>query len=250
MSTYKGFAHYYDRLMEDVDYDMWVDYLEKIFDTNDTPITTVLEIACGTGNVSNRLAKRGYTVYAADRSEDMLALAQDKALEMGARVRYLHQDMRDIRLDAPVDCIICVCDGMNYILDDDDMEKVCKGVYNNLNAGGLFAFDMNSHYKISEIIGSNTFGHSGEEISYVWENYYDSGTRICEYYLTFFEKVDANLYRKFEETHRQKAYLTGEMEKLLKKNKLKIIGVYGAFTFESPGEGCERVQYVVKRDSI
>lgn len=250
MSIYEGFAYYYDRLMEDVDYDMWVDYLEKIFKTKGTPVRSILEIACGTGKISNRLAKRGYTVYAADRSENMLALAQDKALEMGARVRYLHQDMRDIRLDGPVDCIICVCDGMNYILNDNDMEKVFKGVYRNLKAGGLFAFDMNSHYKISEKIGGGTFGHSGEEISYVWENYYDPDTRICESYLTFFEKVDTNLYRKFEEIHKQKAYLTDEVEKLLKKNKLRIIDLYEAFTFESPGEGCERVQYVATRDFI
>jgi ubiquinone/menaquinone biosynthesis C-methylase UbiE len=250
MNAYKNFAYYYDLLMDEVDYDGWVDYLEEIFKASGISISTILEIGCGTGNIANRLAERGYKVIASDISDDMLTLAQDKAIEMGVKVNYVHQDMRDIRLNNPVDCIICVCDGINYILSNDDLEKVFKGVHRNLNSNGLFVFDINSHYKISTVIGNNTFGYSGEEICYIWENYYNPKTRICDYYLTFFKRIEGDMYHRFEETHRQKAYLIQEMEKQLIKCGFKVEGVYQTFTFEKPGEKSERINFTARRDFV
>lgn len=250
MSYYGEMARYYDILMADVDYRKWVEYLEEVFKVLGYKPENILEIASGTGNISNILAQKGYKVIASDISEDMLTIAQSKAMDMGVKVTYIHQDMREILINTPVDCVVCVCDGINYILDERDLKKVFKGVHKALKEKGIFIFDVHSEYKLCSVIGNNTFGESREDISYLWENYYDPNTKICEFYLTFFVKTPGGLYRRFEETHMQRAYSVEEVCRMLKECGFKVEGVFDAFTFHEPREKSERINFIVTRDNI
>ncbi len=250
MSCYGEMARYYDVLMSDVDYERWVEYLERLMASLGQRPENILEIGCGTGNIANILARKGYRVMASDISEDMLAVAQAKAHDMGVKVTYIHQDMRYIRLNAPVDCVVSVCDGINYILKDEDLKRVFKGVYNVLGEKGIFIFDINSRYKLSEIIGDNTFGESGEDISFLWENSYDPDTAICEFHLTFFVKTKDGLYSRFEESHSQRAYSVEEICGCLQECGFRVAGIYEAFTLGNPGEESERINFVAVRDNI
>lgn len=244
MPLYGELARYYDLLMGDVDYEGWVEYLEDIFKKYGYRPRRVLEIACGTGNISNILARKGYEVIASDISEDMLAVAQAKALDTGVRVTYIQQDMRNIQLASPVDCVLCICDGINYILNERELRKVFKGVYGALKKQGLFIFDISSRYKLENIIGNNTFGESREDISYLWENYYDPESRTCEFNLTYFVKEKDNLYRKYQDVHIQRAYLVEELEGLLKECGFTVKGIYEAFTYKKPNPTSERINFI------
>ncbi len=244
--SYSGFAYIYDRLMQDIDYDAWVDYIEAIFDRCGVTPKLVLELACGTGNICCRMAQRGYDMIGIDLSQDMLNIAVPKAEEKDLDILYLQQDMREFELYGTVDAVLCLIDSVNYITQEKDLIQVFKLVRNYLNPGGLFIFDINSAHKLKEIIGSNTFVVNEDDIFYVWENNYDEKDEICEFFLTFFVK-EGRKYNRIDEYHREKAYSTCVIKDCLKKAGLYLVDIYEPFSFQKPMEKSERIFFVAQR---
>ena len=119
MESYTDFAYIYDKLI-DQDYEKWADYIEEIFKTHNVNPKLVLDLGCGTGSITNILAKRGYDMIGVDLSSDMLNVARDKAMEDGLDVLYLCQDIREFELYGTVDAIICTLDVLNYITEPED----------------------------------------------------------------------------------------------------------------------------------
>lgn len=246
MESYSGFAYVYDRLMQDVDYDGWTDYIEAIFKRYKTSPVNIADLACGTGNITNRLAQRSYNLIGVDISADMLQIAQEKAASIGVEVIYLNQDIRELLLPTELDAILCICDGINYITDEIDLIKVFRAVHEHLKKDGLFIFDISSYYKLSHILGQNTFAENYEEVSYIWENYFDENRKICDFDLTIFMK-EKGLYRKYEESHSQKAYQEEEILSLIKQIEFKRTDVFDAFSFNKPKKSSERLYFVCQK---
>ncbi len=243
LKAYGAFANVYDELMYDVNYDSWVEYLENIFKHYNKNPRYIAELACGTGNITNKLAKKGYNLIGVDISEDMLSVAQDKAIDEGIQVIYLNRDMRNFELPTHLDAILCICDGFNYILKDSELEGIFENSYKHLAEEGIFIFDLSSYYKISEILGNHTFAENLQDTSYIWENYFDEKTRICEMELTIFKKQDS-YYKKSQEKHIQRAYKEEEVTALLNGVGFRTVNTYNAFTFYKPDEESERIYYV------
>ena len=154
------------------------------------------------------LAEAGFDMIGVDNSEDMLELAMEKRLVSGHDILYLLQDMQEFELYGTVGAIVSVCDSINYITDEEELLEVFRLANNYLDPHGIFLFDFNTEYKYREILGDNTFAEEREECSFIWENYYDPEEEINEYELTLFvrEEEDPELYRRYQETHFQKAY--------------------------------------------
>ena len=111
MNAYTSLAEAYDRLTWDVDYSRILDFLEALLQARGKHPQTVLDLACGTGSLSVLLAKRGYRVIGADMSEDMLAVASEKANELEENVPFfICQRMERLTLPEPVDCVVCCLD--------------------------------------------------------------------------------------------------------------------------------------------
>jgi SAM-dependent methyltransferase len=243
--AYSAFSLVYDTLMEDVDYIGWADYIEKIFEKEHMKPVNMAELACGTGNLTNILANRGYHLLGTDISSDMLFIAREKSIEGSGSITYLQQDMKEMSLPTELDVILCVCDGFNYILDNKDLEDIFAKVKKHLKKDGLFIFDISSHYKLKNILGNNTYAENYDEVSYIWENYYDEEESICDFDLTIFVEEDG-LYRKFEEKHSQRAYKIDEIGEILKKAGFSSINVYDGYSFNSPKEESERISFVCR----
>ena len=243
MESYTDFAYIYDKLI-DQDYEKWADYIEEIFKTNDKKPSLVLDLGCGTGNITNILAKRGYDMIGIDISPDMLNVARDKAADGGQDVLYLCQDIREFELYGTVDAIICTLDVLNYITEPEDLKHVFSLVKNYLNPDGIFIFDINTEYKLKNVLGNNTFIYEENGIFYTWENEYDKN--ISTQYLTFFAENEDGLYERFDETHVHRAYKTDEIKKMLLENGLSFEVDYKLFTFENSDETCEKKVMVSK----
>lgn len=241
---YKDFARLYDDLMDDFDYEEWFLYIEKIFEKYKVNPRTLLEMACGTGNLSFHLGKKGYKLTCFDLSDEMLAIA-NKKLRGFKNVKILRQNMVDFDLKKRYDCILSVCDSINYILEDSSLFSVFQNAYNHLEDGGIFIFDINSKYKLQNIIGNNIFLEDRDNIFYTWENIYDINTDICEFFLTFFYEEDKGLFRRADEYHRERAYSIDEITKALKSVGFSNIDIYDAFNLNKPNEKSERINFVV-----
>ena len=245
MTIYHNLATIYDKLMEDVDYQAWTEYLIKLM--NLPKGSTIVELGCGTGNIAIPLAKRGYKVIGVDNSPDMLTVAKDKSIRLGTALELLLQDVRMLNLgNTKADCVIFPCDGLNYITVESEILTVFNKVHSLLKEKGIFLFDINSYFKIKDSIGDNDFNHVDEDLCYIWESSFDEKTSIGEWDITFFVKEGAK-YQRFEETHRQKAYTTEFMEKSLKDSGFEGINVFEWLKLDSPRKNAERIQFLAKK---
>ena len=208
MEAYTSFARVYDTFMDNVPYKEWADYLGKILKEYGIDDGLVLDLGCGTGNMTEMLASSGYDMIGVDNAEEMLEIAMEKKVESGHDILYLLQDMREFELYGTVRAVISACDSVNYITDDEDLTEVFRLVNNYLDPEGLFVFDFNTEYKYREILGEQTIAEDREECSFIWDNYYDKDERINEYELPLFvrDEEQPQLYRKYQEEHFQRAY--------------------------------------------
>ena len=74
---YENFARVYDTFMDNVPYDAWAGYLIRKLKKEGIADGLVLDLGCGTGQMTRRLADAGYDMIGADGSADMLQIAQE-----------------------------------------------------------------------------------------------------------------------------------------------------------------------------
>ena len=248
MEAYTSFAAVYDTFMDNIPYEEWEKYLKSLLYEYGVREGLVLELGCGTGNMTEILAQSGYDMIGVDNAEEMLEIAIEKRMKSGLDILYLQQDMREFELYGTVKAIVSVCDSVNYILEEEELEEVFRLVNNYLDPGGVFIFDFNTVYKYREILGDQTIAENRDECSFIWDNYYYEEERINEYELSLFiREGDSELYRKYQETHFQKAYDLETMKRLITQSGLEYITAYDAFTKEAPTRVSERI-YVIARE--
>jgi SAM-dependent methyltransferase len=246
---YRKFSLVYDEMMAGVDYQRWADYVYDLASPCRN-IEKILDIACGTGNLTFALAKKGCDVTGIDVSSDMIAIARAKLLDSAEeygeykglkeyKVRFLVQDMRMIDLEIQYDLVVCACDGMNYLLDINDLRNACVSVRNVLHSGGVFIFDISSEYKLREIIGDNTFTENFVNSSYIWENCWDEEKKLSYQNLTIFYRK-GQMYEKIEEQHIQKAHSEAEISDCLLEQGFSDIRFYDAFSLAPAKKDSER----------
>lgn len=241
MQSYGEFAYIYDKLMNlDIDYKKMSDYIEAVFDRCSVKPDLVLDLACGTGSLTNELAIKGYNMIGIDISADMLSVAQQK----NSNILFLNQDMIKFELYGTVDAVVCMTDSINYITSDKDLEDVFLLVKNYLNPGAPFIFDINTKFKLSKIIGDNTFTFDNEDILYVWQNKWNSKTSIADFYLSFFIRQKYGLYRRFDEHHRQRAYSKDFILELLLKCGFKHFEAFDYLSFNMPKKDSSKYVFV------
>lgn len=243
MEQYTTLAYLYDHLMDHIDYKNITDYIVKIFKIYNLNPETILDLACGTGTITTELYRKGFRMIGTDISCDMLEVASSKS---NNQILYLCQDMRNLELNNKVDAVICMFDSLNYITSYRDIKNIFKKVSAYLNDNGLFIFDMNTEYKLSQILGRNTYTYSDDKTTYIWENEYNKRNKICNFYLTFFVKEN-ELYRKYEEQHSEKGYSIDEIEYALSDAGFRLKKKFKDYTFTKGTESCQRITYVAAK---
>ena len=175
----------------------------------------------------------------------MLSRAMDS--DEGRGIMYLNQDMRELDLYSTIGTAVSICDSINYLLEDEDLDDAFAGVSKFLYPGGIFIFDCNTSYKYRESIGESTIAEAGEDVSFIWENYYDEEENVNEYDLTLFIKREDGLYERAEETHLQRGIEVSDIERLAEKCGLEIVLIADSDTEEEVKEETERIYAVLRK---
>ena len=171
--AYGEFARVYDMFQDNVDYQTWGQWLKQQLEAQGITNGLVLDLGCGTGTMTEILAEAGYDMIGVDNSGEMLAEAMEKRVESGHDILYLLQDMQEFELYGTVRAVVSVCDSLNYITEEEELEHVFALVNNYLDPQGIFLFDMNTVYKYQTMIGNTTIAENRDEGSFIWENSYD-----------------------------------------------------------------------------
>ena len=272
MNTYRGFAAAYDSFMDDVPYDEWAGNLLGILKKYNISGGTIVELGCGTGKMTARLAEAGYSMIGIDLSEEMLEIAEDQLHEdaestgkymidgpeddaggltaENRRIIYTCQDMRDFSIFGEADAVISVCDSMNYLIEEDDLRRTLDCAYEALRPGGLMVFDMKTEACYMEM-GDDTYTDSRDQGLLIWANEYDAVSRINSYDIELFWKDEEDLgqdgYHRYFEQHFQRAYSVETVGRLMEETGLELLEVLDADTMGTYDEESLRLYYVAVR---
>lgn len=247
-NTYVDFASVYDELMDNIPYDEWFSYLHSLLIEYGISNGLVADIGCGTGTISELLSENGYEVIGTDISTSMLEMANAKRIANKSNTIYVCQDMRELSLHFKANAIISICDCINYILSLDELLQVFNKVKENLAPGGVFIFDFNTRFYYENVVGETTIAEDRDDVSFIWNNYFDSQESVNELSLSLFikENEEDNRYIKHEEFHLQRGYELNEILDIIQKSNLTLLNAYDAMTRNEPTSKSERIYIIAK----
>lgn len=247
MSSYETLAGYYDALTGDVDYQRRADFIERLMARSRVPVHTVLDLACGTGTMTAIFTQRGYELIAVDGSEDMLAMAREKASGIsGEPPVFLHQDMPKLDLYGTVEAAICCLDSLNYLTNPRDVQRTLGRLRLFIQPGGVLIFDVLSPKYLRELDGQ-VFLDEREDVYCVWRAAYERRSRICTYDMDLFTRQEGDTWRRSFECHRERAYEVEEWKAWLLEAGFTNIRTFGDCRMSAPREDEGRIYFCANR---
>lgn len=245
MKAYDALAGHYDAFCLDVPYDEFLAFYRALFARAGIEPKLVLDLACGTGEMTLRLAKAGYEVIGADISPEMLSVAASKPCPEGAVPPvYICQPMEALDLYGTIDAAVCCLDGVGYITDKAKLARAFSRVKLFLNPGGVFIFDINSARLLRSLDGA-AFTRESEDAFCVYQGDYEEDSEIFTYTLDLFEKT-GRLYRRTTEYHRERAYEAETLKQMLLDAGFYAVGIFADRALHAPAEEEERIFFLAK----
>jgi 2-polyprenyl-3-methyl-5-hydroxy-6-metoxy-1,4-benzoquinol methylase len=206
---YDYLASFYDAFIDEEVYEQYIDYISKY-----SSVGSVLDIGCGTGNLSIQLAKLGYNVVATDLSENMLHIVSQRAQNEGLEIEVGVYDMLD-PIEYEFDLIIASMDVINHLSDLEDVEFGFTNIYNSLKENGVFIFDVLSVEFIDAFDG---YEESDEDYQFHWSSKKGDKPHSIIHTIRVEHFEEPQEIQIYEQTHEYEAY-----EKILKKVGFHIV---------------------------
>lgn len=245
---YADFASLYDELMEDVDYPQWAAYYASLMEQSGVKSgSRVTECACGTGSLTSLLCAADYQMSGVDLSQEMLSIAADKLRSKGQMIPLIRQDMRKLKLTRSQDAILCTCDGVNYLVDEQGLRSFFTAACQALRPGGVLCFDVSSYYKLSTILGNNTLTNTRGRVHYIWENAWDAKKGLLDMQLQLYARQRDESFSHVQEIQRQRAWTVDELTRALEACGFEAPLIYGDRTTKAPGGKEERLHFLAHR---
>ena len=241
MKNYEALAAVYDRLVGEVDYAAYADRIERVFARRGLSPALVLDLGCGTGQLTVELARRGYDMIGADASAEMLSRAAERARrENFPDILFLQQDMRELELYGTVGAVVSTLDCVNYLTEKADLDRTFALVHNYLDPGGLFLFDVNTPYKFRQVYGDNAYILEDEGSLCAWQNEFDEKSGLCRFYLSVFREGKDGRYTREDEEQTERCYTYEELTAALTRAGFGEIACFGSFAGDPPTDATER----------
>jgi ubiquinone/menaquinone biosynthesis C-methylase UbiE len=243
MSDYDNFAPCYDELIKaskDGVHGRY-DRLLKVY-AGDAAGKILLDIGCGTGELSEHFAALGYDVIGTDISSEMLNIAAKK--RSGKQIQYLSQNVLSLDLYGTVDIAIAARDTLNHLKNIAELQAAIEKTAFFLNPGGLFIFDFNTSHKHREKLSGKTYFYETENTFCAWDNS-DCGDRI-KMSLTIFKKNPDGHYRRFNTEIFEFTAEIKTVSAILKKCGFGV-KVFDFDNFSAPTEQTEKVVFIARK---
>ncbi|MGT2716741.1 class I SAM-dependent DNA methyltransferase [Streptococcus respiraculi] len=244
MATYETFASVYDAIMDDHLYDQWTDFSLRHFPKGKKKL---LELACGTGIQSIRFKEVGFDVTGLDLSREMLELAQQRSQKAGLAIPFLEGNMLDLSSLGQFDMVTCYSDSICYMEDEVEVGQVFQEVYQHLNEGGRFLFDVHSTYQMDKVFPGYSYHENAEDFAFVWDTYADEPPHSIVHELTFFVQEEDGRFSRMDEIHEERTYDLLTYDVLLEQAGFKHVKVYADFEDKEPTQTSARWFFVAEK---
>ncbi|WP_391202020.1 class I SAM-dependent DNA methyltransferase [Psychrobacillus sp. L4] len=238
MAMYDRFAFIYDRLMSDIPYAKYAEWVQK--EAPPSAGTKLVDIGCGTGVLSVQFAKAGYEVLGVDLSEAMLTIAQNRSAENNTSISFICQSMVELDGVEEMDVAVVAIDSLNYLNTLEEVEQTFHHIFRSLVKGGQLFFDVHSLYKMDVIYPDGPFTYEDDQVAYIWNTDLGEDQHSIYHDITFFVRDEAGYYERFEESHYQQTFPIEKYENLLKKVGFSSVFVSTSIFEEQSKEEVER----------
>lgn len=218
---FTALASVYDEIMSDVEYGEWIEFILRESGARGYPPGPVLDLGCGTGNVTIPLAARGLKMTGLDSSRSMVDVARLKAPELDWQLG----DFTSFKMERRFGLVVSVFDSLNNLLSPEQFVAAACRVREHLLSGGLFLFDVNTSVGLRDLWEGGVVEGWAGEIHYRWEHSFDRATGLA--------RVEAHCEqggRSFTEVHLERPFDPEEVVELL-----ELAGFVEIETLSYPG---------------
>jgi len=243
MPIYSAIAPFYDRLMKRDKYEIWKELIKKTIRKYRIPKTKAIDIACGTGRISEMLFDLGFEVTGIDKSIAMLRVARKKY----SKIDFICQDICKISLSDKTDFAVSFYDSLNYLLTDRKMLTMFNKVAKHLNPGSIFLFDMNTREKILVFQKHEPQVYEDKDFFIVFKH--GGKNRLWKIEIDFFIKKTNNVYIRETECHIEKGYSEKDIRRILKKTPLKLLDIKKEVKYYNDKQYLDRLYFTVRKES-
>ena len=252
---YSKQADIYDAVMQDVNYELWADFIDAIILKHHPRAKSILELACGTGSISLFLDElECYDVVGTDKSPQMIEKACKKNKSMFCNVDFKVMDFLDITLDQTFDIVFCVFDSINYLHTEKEILQFLSEIKQVLDQDSLLIFDFTTPKNSIQAIEylNNEEGYTEDNHRYFRLSSYDADKRIHknEFRIEKLAEDQETVLKQFRETHHQKIYTLQQMLDIIDQTAYNIRAKYSGFDFEEADEKSLRITMVLQCPNV
>lgn len=243
--AYETFAWYYDSLNVAADYDKLIKWLLPALKKHGVENGLIVDLGCGTGEVSLRLAGAGYDVIGVDASVEMLSVFREKlSLINDNNLLLLNQDLTQLDLYGTVKAGVSLFDTLNHI-EPTDIEKALTRAALFIEPGGVLIFDVNTPLKHRKILGNNSFEIEleNEKIICIWQNNYDAGMKKVKICI----EASENNRQIFREEFYEYDYEIDYLQSVLESAGMRLMEKCDGENFDKITSDSQRVMLVFKK---
>ena len=151
--------------------------------------------------------------------------------------------MRNFAVSRKFDFVFSVHDSMNYLLEENDLLAAFTSAGNAIHRNGIFMFDLTTEYNIRRYFDGRKSSHVSRGVRVTWDNSYDETNRIVSSRLSV-RRPDGSQTR---EEHLQRIYSLDEVKPLLDRAGLRLVDIFGDYTFDSPDKKTVMINYVARK---
>lgn len=242
--VYSALAPLYDRVMDHVEYDEWLDLIKRIAQRYlRSARPTILEVGGGTGQLGVLLKQAGFGYCGSDICFEMCSQAGRR------HGMFFCADGRSMPLKKRFDWALFLYDGINYLRTPDDYRSLFHEMYSCLNPGGLFLFDITTETNSLHFFQDSTYYEDYEESFYVRHSYYDSQTGCQHNDFTIFSQSRDNpsCFVKTRENHVQRVFAPKAIASWVPRERFSVLGIWDGFSFNKHSRRSERVHFLLRR---
>jgi SAM-dependent methyltransferase len=166
----------------------------------------VLDLGCGSGLLTERIAAAGVRVLGVDGSRAMLARARTRCAKHGPRVQLLARDLGALRL-APVHTLALAChDVLNHLPSEAALRRVLTSICRALAPGGVLVFDALTDWAFETYWPGNTHRLEGPHGDLWMDCDYDPVRRRGTAHMTAYVRDGRGRYARHETTLHEYAW--------------------------------------------
>lgn len=230
MGFYEQIAPYYDYI-----FPAGEEQLGFIQKAAGIPPRKILDVACGSGVYSVRLAQIGYEVWASDIDAEMVRLTREKAIDGKVNVRTFISDMQqlDQHIAEQFDCIFCIGNSIVHIGSAEAILSAVIQMKKRLAPDGKLLLQIINFDRVLAKGVTSLPTIYNQEINLEFKrNYVRDDGRGLIYFDTILTVNKDNVQREFENRVELFPLLALSLKDILAKAGFSTVNLYGGFNRE------------------